>query len=110
MSDIVSTNAVLKKSADRSRPDILALSPDPNFLDWRNIPCAPLGTPKPEGYSAFWHYEELPGGKLRVTPSLHCLDTGFHTDGVWEVAYFICPDDTKAYDFFLLKNPSIALR
>lgn len=104
MSDIVTCTVVLAKSADRSRPDWLYLITDKEKSDWRAIPCRSKGSKVETG---IWNYEELQGGKLRIEPSLHCIDTGFHTNNPWEVSYFINPADSRPYDYFFLVNSDI---
>lgn len=104
MSDIVTCTVVLKKSADRTRPDRIGLITKKDEIDWRDLPCGPVGFPRPEGTHSFWTYEELPQGKLRISPSLNCLDRIFHTSSPWEVSYQLCPADADPYEFFLTVN------
>lgn len=99
MSDEVTCTAVLKRSVDPTRMDSLYLACPP---DWklRILDCRPKGLPRvgrPE-----WQYEKR-DGKLHLTPSLHCVDTGFHTAGAWSCAYV----EVKklAYEKFLKLNP-----
>lgn len=106
MSDIVTCKAVLSRSVDPTRPDYLHLVTAPN--DYRAIPCKPKGRQLAAKYGRpSWQYEER-GGRLHITPSLLCTNSGFHTAGNWDVAFAECPEDRRPHDFFFELNPELA--
>lgn len=102
MGDLVECKCVLRKVAPEGADRLyLAVPPD---LHLRIIPCRPKGTPK-RGNGAEWEYEEK-DGRLHLTPSLRCLDTGFHTDYNWHCAYEVCAEG-DGYDRFYEFNPEL---
>lgn len=103
MGDAFTCKASLMKSVDPTRPDYLFLSP--KHRDYRNIPCKPKGRIiAAEFDKSLWTYEER-DGKLFISPSLLCCDTGFHTDYNWSVEFEICPPGTDSMTHFFQINP-----
>ena len=100
MGDVVTCKAVLKKAVDPTRPDFLFLSPA--HQDYRDLPCHEKG--KPKGGTPEWEYE-IRGDRLHITPSMHCTDTGFHTDFHWSVAFELKPEGVDAMTHFFAINP-----
>lgn len=97
MGDVITRKCVLDLAADRTRSDYLAiiLSPD-GYSDFRYIPCRPKGEPRKAGGAPEWEYE-IRDGRLHLTPSLLCTDTGFHTDFNWSVAFELRPEGIDAF-------------
>lgn len=104
MSDQVTCIAVLKKSPDRTRPDSLTLCAGEGkwYKTMRTLPCAPKGAHIAEGKP--WEYVENEG-MLTLTPSMLCLESGFHTDFQWNVKYAPCPEGVDASDYYFAVNP-----
>jgi len=107
MSDIVTCKAVLVRSVDPTRCDHLHLIS--RGEDHHTIPCKPKGrrleVESPRGHGP-WEYEER-GERLHLTPSLLCVNSGFHTAFNWDVAFAECPADRRPYDFFFELNPEL---
>lgn len=74
--------------------------------DYRDIPCRPKGLPRRAGGAPEWEYEER-DGRLFLTPSLHCTDTGFHTAFDWSVEYEILPAGIGVMDHLFAINPGM---
>ncbi len=109
MSDIVTCKAVLVPRENSGRftdefPDRLCMVIEEKDSGWRNIPVYKKGRMKPE--TPAWEYEER-DGRLHLTPSLFCTDSGFHTASQWDVAFSVCPKDGDGFDHFFTVNPDI---
>lgn len=103
MGDVIPYKAVLKKSADHTRPDTLYVATKNG--DWRSIPCR--SNPKP-GLSPIdgrnWSHRII-GNRIHMAPSLLCTDTLFHTDYNWSVEFEELPPGREPVEFFGAINP-----
>lgn len=109
MSDIVTCKCVLvtRESVGRftdEYADRLCMRIDQKDSGFRDIPCYKKGRPKPE--TPGWEYE-IRDGRVHLTPSLNCTDSGFHTDYAWSVAYEECPQGVDWMTHFFAINPDL---
>jgi len=101
MGDVITCKCILSLRPGRSE---LYVGPT-DGKGLRVIDVRPKGTPKdPEAGRPSWEYEEK-GGRLHIHPSLHCLDTGFHTAGDWDVDY-VTMTEGDPYERFFELNPA----
>jgi hypothetical protein len=105
MGDIVTCSCVLNTHNNGKESLYLAVRPD---FGLRIISLRKKGEPKQEERRPEWEYEEK-DGKLHLTPSLHCTDTGFHTDYNWSCDYERLTANS-GYEKFIEMNPGIAIK
>lgn len=73
----------------------------------RIISAAPAGGDATyPGDSPIWRYE-IRDGRMHLTPSLLCTDSGFHTDYNWSCDFETCPPEVSGYDRFKALNPGV---
>jgi hypothetical protein len=104
MGDEVTCKCVLGRYTTGGEYLMLVCSPDFHF---RIIPLRPKGdgrTQTPE-----WEYEER-DGRLHLTPSLLCTDTGFHTGYNWSADFERAADGVDCMERFYELNPDIRRR
>lgn len=96
---MITCTAVLKKHANRSRPDYICFTTnpdDPIEKTWRALPCVPKGVPLLDMLGLqVYEYRELPEGKIEVTPII---------EKTKQFAYVLAPENVDNFEFFKTTN------